>query len=69
MTRRIRRALVADDQLSADAKNIKVITVNGKVSLRGPVKSTQEAQEVERIAKQAGAGAIDNQLETKGGNQ
>src|SRR4051812_38352693 len=38
LTRRIRRALTQNDQLSTAAKNIKIITANGKVTLRGPVK-------------------------------
>src|ERR1041385_8893131 len=37
VTRNIRRALMKNDQLSTTAKNIKIITVNGKVTLRGPV--------------------------------
>jgi len=41
-TRRIRRALTSNDQLSTDAKNIKIITVDGKVTLRGPVKTQEE---------------------------
>jgi len=33
-----------DRELSTAAKNIKVITANGQVTLRGPVKSAQEKQ-------------------------
>src|SRR6202030_4487036 len=39
MTQEIRRAIVKDDALSTDAKNIKIITIDGAVTLRGPVKS------------------------------
>ncbi|MRR38615.1 BON domain-containing protein [bacterium] len=69
MTRRIRRALTENDGLSADAKNIKVITTNGKVTLRGPVQNTQEMQAIQSILKQAGVTSFDNQLEVKTTNQ
>src|SRR6185437_2392241 len=42
ITQAIRRALMKDGELSTSAKNIKVITENGKVTLRGPVKTEQE---------------------------
>jgi hyperosmotically inducible periplasmic protein len=64
-TRKVRRALMANDQLSVTAKNIKIITVNGKVTLRGPVNSTQERELVDSIVKQLGLSAIDDQLEIK----
>ena len=69
ITRRIRRALIGNDQLSAEAKNIKVITSNGKVTLRGPVKNHQELDAIQSIAQQAGASSIDNQLEVEATNQ
>jgi hyperosmotically inducible periplasmic protein len=66
ISRQIRRAIVANDQLSADAKNIKVITQNGKVTLRGPVDSAQEQQTVAGLAKGvSGVASVDNQLELK----
>src|ERR1700719_640799 len=40
-TRNIRQALVKDDRLSTEAKNVKIITVDGAVTLRGPVKTPQ----------------------------
>jgi osmotically-inducible protein OsmY len=65
-TRRIRRALTQNDQLSTTAKNIKIITANGKVTLRGPVATTQEQQTIIKIAKGvAGDSSVDNQLEVK----
>src|SRR5437773_688551 len=42
ITQAIRQALMKDRDLSTTAKNIKVITANGQVTLRGPVKSAQE---------------------------
>ncbi len=60
----IRHAIVEDNQLSTTAKNIKVITDNGKVTLRGPVSTSHEKT---LIAAKAGAiageGNVDNQLD------
>ena len=42
ITQAIRQALIKDGELSTTAKNIKVITANVQVTLRGPVKSGQE---------------------------
>ena len=39
ITQAIRQALMKDSELSTTAKNIKVITANGHVTLRGPVKT------------------------------
>jgi len=64
LTQRIRQAVVADRSLSTTAKNIKIITVNGVVTLRGPVKTVQEKSAIEAKAQQiAGADKVDNQLE------
>ena len=62
----IRKAIVADDSLSLDAHNVKVITAAGVVTLRGPVKSEQEKTAIEAKAKQvAGVNRIDSFLEVK----
>jgi len=64
ITQNIRRAVTADDSLSTNAKNVKIITNNGTVTLRGPVKSEKEKAEIEAKAKQvAGVKGVDNQLE------
>ena len=69
ITRDIRRALMKDRGLSTTAKNIKVITANGEVTLRGPVKSAQEKAKVDQLARSAAGGAkIDDQLDVKGSN-
>lgn len=63
-TQKIRKALMADDTLSTDAKNLKVITANGVVVLRGPVKSDAERTAVETLAKQnAGANRVTCEVE------
>jgi hyperosmotically inducible periplasmic protein len=67
ITQAIRQALMKDRELSMTAKNIKVITANGQVTLRGPVKSVQEKTKIDQIAKSAAGGAqIDDQLDVKG---
>jgi hypothetical protein len=66
LTRSIRRAITQNDQLSTTAKNIKIITANGKTTLRGPVKSEQEKEQILTAAKGVqGVGEVDNQLEVK----
>jgi hyperosmotically inducible periplasmic protein len=65
-TQAIRQALMKDDGLSMTAKNIKIITVDGQVTLRGPVNSAEEKARIHRLARSAAAGAkIDDQLEVK----
>jgi osmotically-inducible protein OsmY len=55
---------VADDSLSMIAKNIKIITIDGVVTLRGPVQNPREKEIIEAKAQQiAGIDRIDNQLE------
>jgi hyperosmotically inducible protein len=67
ITQAIRQALMRDRELSMTAKNIKVITANGQVTLRGPVRSAQEKTKIDQIAKSAAGGAqIDDQLDVKG---
>ena len=64
ITQNIRQAVTADDSLSTNAKNVKIITNDGTVTLRGPVKSEKEKTEIEAKAKQvAGVKRVDNQLE------
>jgi len=68
-TQAVRQALMKDSELSMTAKNIKVITVNGQVTLRGPVKTAQEKTKIDQIAKSAAGGAqINDQLDVKGSN-
>jgi hyperosmotically inducible protein len=66
ITAAIRRAVLRDHSLSMTAKNVKIITANGMVTLRGPVKSdTEKAKIVELAQSAAGNAKIDNQLEVK----
>jgi hyperosmotically inducible protein len=67
LTRKIRRAVIKDDALSTMAHNVKIITANGAVTLRGPVKTEDEKTAIGNLAQQiAGADKVDNQLEVKG---
>ena len=66
VTAAIRRAVVAEKSLSMTAKNVKIITADGMVTLRGPVKSAEEKAMIAKLAKSAaGKAKIDNQLEVK----
>ena len=56
-TQAVRRALMKDSELSTTAKNIKVITANGQVTLRGPVNNAQEKAKIDQIARSAASGA------------
>ncbi|PYJ09556.1 MAG: transporter [Verrucomicrobia bacterium] len=64
ITADIRRAVVAEKSLSMTAKNVKIITVNGVVTLRGPVNTAEEKATIAKLAQSAaGKAKIDNQLE------
>ena len=64
ISQNIRKAVTADDSLSTNGKNVKIITVDGVVTLRGPVKSEAEKTNIESKAKQiAGVKNVENQLE------
>ena len=63
-TKKIRMAIHEDKSLSTYAHNIKVITQDGKVTLKGPVRSEDEKSSIAMKAKQvAGDGNVDNQLD------
>src|SRR5687768_8755482 len=66
-TQKIRKALVIGASgYSATAKNIKIITADGKVTLRGPVKTDAEKTGIVTLAKGiAGDGNVEDQLEVK----
>jgi osmotically-inducible protein OsmY len=66
LTQTIRRAVVKDQSLTMTAKNVKIITSGGLVTLRGPVNSAEEKMKIEKLAKTAaGEAKVDNQLEIK----
>lgn len=64
ITAAIRQAVVSDESLSVNAQNVKIITGNGKVTLRGPVATESESMVLQQIAKGTpGVVQVDNQLE------
>jgi osmotically-inducible protein OsmY len=66
ITASIRKEIMGDKTVSFTGKNVKVITVGSKVTLRGPVKSDQGKSEIGAIASRtAGVSEVDNQLEVK----
>lgn len=63
VTANIRKRVVAS-KMSVAAQNAKIITQDGKVTLRGPVKTAAEKQQLEQIATDvAGPKNVDSQLE------
>lgn len=66
LTATIRKAIVDDGSLSTNAHNVKIITVDGVVTLRGPVKTPAEKAAVAATAEKAkGVKRVDNQLEVE----
>ncbi len=65
MTAEIRKMVIADEALSALAKNAKIITIDQVVTLRGPVETEKEVALLETHAKHAGATKVVNLLEVK----
>lgn len=63
MTADIRKAVVGDNSLSTMGHNVKIITRNGQVTLRGHVKSDDEKQNIEAKAEQvAGKGNVHSMI-------
>ena len=66
ITADIRQAIIKNKSLSVDAQNVKIITLNGVVTLRGPVETKKESKKLKKIAKHTpGVLKVDNQLEIK----
>ena len=63
ITADIRQAIIKNKSLSVDAQNVKIITRNGVVTLRGPVANEAESKTLQKIATQTrGVVKVDNQL-------
>lgn len=63
ITRRIREAIHDDKNLSTYASNVKIITQDGKVTLRGPVRSKEEKNDIEaKAVRVAGRENVINEL-------
>ncbi len=64
VTQAIRQGVVKSDSVSFTGKNVKIITVDGVVTLRGPVGSVEERTAIGELAQNvAGVKRVDNQLE------
>src|SRR5258708_10702552 len=67
LTQKIRKSIIADKSLSMYGHNVKIITKDGAVTLKGPVHSDAEKQSIgDKAAEPAdGAGKVTNQLTVK----
>ncbi len=66
ITAQIRKEITAAKDMSVNAKNVKIITNQGRVTLRGPVNSAEEKRFIGDIAGRiARSDNVDNQLEVK----
>lgn len=65
ITAEIRRQVV-DTKMSINAQNVKIVTQDGHVTLRGPVKTAEEKTRIAAIARSvAGSNKVDDQLEVE----
>jgi hyperosmotically inducible protein len=63
LTSEIRRAITKDKEMSTYAKNVKIVAQNGKVTLKGPVRSEDEKKAIEtKAAEVAGESNVDSQI-------
>lgn len=66
ITQQIRQSIMKDKSLSTYAHNVKIITQEGQVTLKGPVRSESEKQTLETKATEvAGANKVTNDLNVK----
>ena len=66
LTQKIRQVVIKDGSLSMNAKNVKIIARDGKITLQGPVDSQQEKDTIATKAREiAGNDKVEDQLEVK----
>jgi hyperosmotically inducible periplasmic protein len=66
ITQQIRQSIMKDKSLSTYAHNVKIITQNGQVTLKGPVRSEEEKKTVETKATEvAGQNKVTSELNIK----
>jgi len=66
ITQQIRRAIMKDKSLSSYAHNVKIITQNGQVTLKGPVRSDEEKRALEAKATEiVGENKVTSELDIK----
>ncbi len=67
ITQQIRQSVVDREGLSVNAQNVKIVTNDGVVTLRGPVANATERAVIASIAAKAtGVKRVDDQLEAEG---
>jgi hypothetical protein len=65
-TKRLRREIMSDDSLSEDGHNVEIITSDGVITLRGPVKTAAERARIDlKVHKLAGAHRVVDELEVE----
>ena len=65
-TQQIRKSIMTDKSLSTYAHNVKIVSQNGMVTLKGPVRSDDEKQKIEDAATQVvGKGNVTSDLTVK----
>lgn len=66
ITQQIRQSIVKDESLSTYAHNVKIVTQNGQVTLKGPVRSDDEKRAIEAKATEvAGENKVTSELNVK----
>ena len=67
LTARIRKSVMADKTLSTYAHNVKIISQNGIVTLKGPVRSDDEVRSIMAKAVEVAGGSdkVVNQMSVK----
>lgn len=66
VTQLVRQRIIAQDGLSVDAQNVRIITRDGVVTLRGPVANPEEKARIAALTADAtGVKRVDNQLEVE----
>lgn len=67
LTKKIRQSVIADKSLSTYAHNIKIVSQNGTVTLKGPVKSDDEKKAIvaKAVAIVGSADKVTDQISVK----
>ncbi len=65
LTQELRKQLINDSSLSFSAKNVKIISREGRVTLRGAVSPEERTTIVNRAQAVAGVSRVDDMLEVK----
>ncbi len=66
ITQQIRQSIMKDKSLSTYAHNVKIVTQDGQVTLKGPVRSEDEKKAIEaKAAEVAGDGKVTSELNIK----